>query len=85
MGGEQVNVIRDTLTIERNGDGFMLRTARVLTQGSHQPTIYPEVKEPAIFKDGQLQVGGGLGVFVIDKKSGHLVSPEGGGDYTHVK
>ena len=85
MGGEQVNVIKDTLTIERNGDGFMLRTARVLTQESGKPIIYPEHKEPAIFKYGQLQVAGGLGAFVIDKKSGHLVSPEGGGEYTHVE
>ena len=84
VGGEDVKIVTDTLTIDRNGDDFMLRTNRTYKVNNDKPTIYPERKEPAIFKNGELQVAGGLGAYVIDKKSGHLVSPERDGDYTRV-
>lgn len=73
------------MTIERNGDGYLLRNVRVLTQGGGKPFIYPENKQPAIYKDGQLQVAGGLAAYVIDKASGHLVAPDGGGEFTRTK
>lgn len=73
------------MTVERDGDGFLLHKARVFTPGDEKPTVYPEGKEAAIYKGGQLQVGGGLGAYVIDKASGHLVSPEGDGEYARAR
>ncbi len=83
--GERVDTIQDTLTVERNGEGFMLRSARVFTQGKEQPTAYPARNVPALLKDGQLQVSGGLGAYVIDKSSGRLTAPDGEGDYIRAK
>ncbi|WP_156348975.1 hypothetical protein [Sphingomonas sp. Leaf230] len=85
FSGAQVNVVKDTMTIERNGDGFLLSNVRVLTQGDRKPFVYPNNKQPAIYKDGQLQIAGGLAAYVIDKASGHLVAPDGGGEFTKTK
>lgn len=81
LGYENVGVVRDTLMIERNRDGYMLHQKRTLAQNGGKPFAYPEHNEPAVLKDGQLQVSGGLGAYVLDTKSGHLVSPDGQGDY----
>ena len=83
--GDQVNIVKDTMTIERNGDGFMLRNVRVLTQASGKPFVYPENKQPATYKDGHLQVAGGLAAYVIDKASGRLVAPDGEGEFTKAQ
>ena len=85
-GGDVATTLKDTITIDRNGDGFMIRSARIMTMSGQKPLAYPETKQPASLKDGQLQVAGGLGgVYVIDKASGHLVPPGGAGDYTRSK
>lgn len=84
MGAETVSVVRDVLTIERNGDNYLLHRKRTNTQDGGKPFAYPEFTEPDVLKDGQLQVSGGLGAYVLDKKSGHLVSPDHEGDYTRA-
>ena len=82
IGHITVGVVRDTLTIERNGAGYMLHQKRTLTQDGGKPFAYPEHVEPAVLKDGQIRVSGGLGAYVLDKKSNHLASPDHQGDYT---
>jgi hypothetical protein len=84
MGAETVSVVRDTLTIERNGDGYLLHLKRTNTQDGGKPFAYPEFTEPGVLKDGQLQVSGGLGAYVVDKKTGHMVSPDHQGDYVRA-
>lgn len=83
--GDQVDIVKDTMTIERNGDSFLISNVRILTQNDGKPFTYPGNKQPATYKDGQLQVAGGLAAYVIDKSSGHLVAPDGDGEFTRVK
>ena len=80
-GEDRADVIQDTLTIERNGEGYLLRSHRLYRQGNGAPTSYPENTTPAVLKDGQLQVAGGLASYAIDKKTGHLIAPDGQGEY----
>jgi hypothetical protein len=73
--------VKDALSIERNGDGFIIRKS--LIAGGTTSTPY---NTPAVLKDNQLQIAGGLASYTIDKASGHLIPPDSsGGEYARVK
>ena len=64
-----------TLIIERNGDGIMIRhTSPSLVTGTVKTNSFP-----ATLKDGNIEVSSAFGsaIMTIDKKSGYLT---GGGD-----
>lgn len=74
-----VRVESNSLEIERNGDGFMIRSVEPGLAGLETKNI------PATMKDGALQTQTGLGVIVmvLDKKTGNLTN--GTSEFKRVK
>jgi len=73
---ESTRQAKSTMTIERNGDAYIVRREIPTYVGAPKKDSYP-----ATVENGMLHMNVGIGTidFAIDKSSGHLVG--GGLDY----